>query len=57
MTDVIVETEKGERFHYLIPDNHPAIVYVKQRGTIRVKRADLTPEQQVVRAIESLTRS
>lgn len=55
MTDVIVETQEGKRIHHLIPDNYPAVVYVRQRGTIRVKKADLTPEQEALRAVQSLT--
>jgi len=52
MTDVIVENEKGERIHYYIADNHPAVVYVRVDGTFRVKKADtITPVQ---RAITSL---
>lgn len=48
MTDVIVEDKSGQRIHYLIPDNYPAIVYVKEGGTFRVKKADLTPERKVL---------
>ncbi|MEM2455179.1 MAG: hypothetical protein QXN21_04480 [Candidatus Bathyarchaeia archaeon] len=44
MTDIIVEDEKGGRMHFYIDDNWPAIVYVRKDGTIRVKKADLTPE-------------
>jgi hypothetical protein len=51
MTDVIVESREGRRIHHFIPDNHPAIVYVKEDGTFRVKAADLTPEQQALRVI------
>jgi len=45
MTDVIVETKTGEKIHYFIPDRYPAIVYVRESGTLRVKAATLQDEQ------------
>jgi hypothetical protein len=51
MTDVIVESKEGKRIHHYIADNHPAIVYIKEGGTIRVRKADLTPEQQALKVI------
>jgi len=38
-TDVIVEKEDGVTTHYYIDDDHPAIVYIKVGGTVRVKRS------------------
>jgi len=52
MTDVIVEGKDGTRIHYQIPDDHPAIVYVREEGTFRVKKADLYPERKVLRLLE-----
>jgi len=45
MTDVILETKDGKRFHYLIDDNYPAIVYVREGATLRVKSSKITDEQ------------
>jgi len=50
MTDVIVESKEGRRIHYFISDNRPVIVCVK-KGAFMVKVADLTPEQQALKAI------
>jgi len=50
MTDVIVE--RGGRFiAYHINDHHPAIVYVRVEGSMRVKRSDAAAlvEQAVAR--------
>jgi hypothetical protein len=56
MTDVIVESRDGRRIHSLIPDGHPAIVYIKEGGTFRVKMADLTPEMEMIRRLEYSSR-
>jgi len=54
MTDVIVEDEKGQRMHFFIDDNYPAIVYVRKGSTLRVKASTLYPEQQALNLLTQI---
>jgi len=45
MTDVIIETKDGKKAHYLIDDNYPAIVYLREGATLRVKASKITDER------------
>jgi len=45
MTDIILESKDGKRLHYFIDDSYPAIVYVREGATLRVKASTLTDEQ------------
>jgi hypothetical protein len=51
MTDVIVKMPDGSFVHYCIGDDYPAIAYVRPGGTLRVKRADLSYEKELLRKI------
>ena len=48
MTDLILEDKNGNRLHMYFGDNYPAIVYIRQGGTIRVKRSS-EPEKSLER--------
>jgi hypothetical protein len=55
LTDVIVRLKDGRTIHHYIHDDHPAIVFVDEEMSFRVKRADLSPIDQLVRMAKSRT--
>ena len=55
MTDVILEDKQGRRTHHFIDDNCPAIVYVRERATLRVKRLSESLESKLDRLLKVLT--
>ena len=54
LTDVILESKDGKRLHYFIDDNYPAIVYVREDGTLRLKRLDRRLEDRVIKLLKGL---
>lgn len=54
MTDLICESEDGEITHFYIKDGYPAIVYVRESGTIRVKKARQANEITAISTAKSV---
>jgi len=55
MTDVILQDKQGQRTHYFVGDNRPAIVYVRKDGTLRVRRLSRHLEERLVKLLEGLS--
>lgn len=47
MTDVILIDREGNQIHKYIDDDHPAVVVIRQGGTMYVKRLNVDVESIV----------
>lgn len=54
MTDVIHELKDGRIIHRYINDGCPAIVYIREGGTVKVKRANLEYERELLNIISQI---
>jgi len=54
MTDILLESKDGKRFHYFIDDNYPAIVYVREDGTLRVRSFNRHLKERLIELLKVL---